>query len=402
MGWLRMDRATLTVTVELASGTLSETKNQRDQALDRLYEQIETTNAERNFVDQAFNASPDAAYTTLIAAQAEQPVDYLLAMQRTLARHRAAEAAGHREWMAKQMTAARKYAALAAQALRPATQSAEDEAAKLKSAPYAMRRPAPAAAAFMDNLKRDGLSAEHRKALAAAGLDEKEIANYQAAMQATPAGEVGISIAELYVRIAEYKRLVAKDLNAFADGALTPYAEPRLVRFVVGNPHDRTELVELTIRRISIPADWKLSIVNAPLPVPSTPTAGGQKKADSPQVSEIRPGQRYQVTLPAKTEVRVASVVVPVGETGVNTTARWAVEGRIGNELLGGIVHEMHVPAMLADLQLPPIAPAATTTAASATAVWGFRSPLVWLAAAISVLLAGILFIAWRRKRSRA
>jgi hypothetical protein len=154
---------------------------------------------------------------------------------------------------------------------------------------------------------------------------------------------------------------------------------------IVANPRDESATVDLYVHRASLPADWKLSLVNAD-------DASADKSA--PQVQEITAGRHYRVTIPAKGQFKVASVVEPVG-LAENTTARWAVEGRIGNELLGGIVHEMNVPAELADL------PTVTPTTGAATA--GYRSLLVWLAAAISVLLiAGFLFMAWRRKRSRA
>jgi hypothetical protein len=291
---------------------------------------------------------PDPRYKQLAAAASDTPAGYLAVLTTSMERYQGAEAAGDREWMGRHLTAQRLY----------------------------LRRHAEA-------LRRAGDAAQKR----AEGLPRED-----------PLRTVLLDTATLYRESADEAERVPRPGGS--TGVEGKASAPVSQTFVVGNPHDRTELVDLTIRRVSIPVDWKLSIVNAPLPVPSTPAAGGQKKADSPQVSEIRPGQRYQVTLPAKTEVRVASVVVPVGETGENTTARWAVEGRIGNELLGGIVHEMHVPAILADLQLPPIGSAATTAAGSG--VRGFGSPLAWLAAAISVLLAGILFIAWRRKRSRA
>ena len=57
----------------------------------------------------------------------------------------------------------------------------------------------------------------------------------------------------------------------------------------------------------------------------------------------------------AKAQVRLDSVVIPVGEVGANTAARWPVEGKIGDELIGGLVHEMNVPNIISDLKLPPV-----------------------------------------------
>ncbi len=47
--------------------------------------------------------------------------------------------------------------------------------------------------------------------------------------------------------------------------------------------------------------------------------------------------------------------MIPVGEVGANTTARWAVEGKICDELILGMVHEMNVPYIISDLKLPPV-----------------------------------------------
>jgi len=121
--------------------------------------------------------------------------------------------------------------------------------------------------------------------------------------------------------------------------------------YAIGNPHDREETMHLSIRPISVPPDWKLSVVNA---------GSGQaaKPGDAPPkfpVVEREPGKHYAVTLPPKTEITVASVVVPMSEQGAWTTARWAVEGKIGDELVGGIVHELNVPYVVADLKLPDV-----------------------------------------------
>ena len=88
-------------------------------------------------------------------------------------------------------------------------------------------------------------------------------------------------------------------------------------------------------------------------------------------VAEVEPGRHYQVRLPAKGQIRLASVVVPVGVVGENTTARWAVEGRIGDELLGSMVHEMNVPAIVPDLELPPVGSGQSASSAGDLAMVG-------------------------------
>ena len=104
------------------------------------------------------------------------------------------------------------------------------------------------------------------------------------------------------------------------------------------------------------------------------------------------------MTLPAKAQVRVASVVVPVGEVGANTTARWAVEGKIGDELIGGMVHEMDVPYVIADLQLPPVGSKDEEELLPAL-------PKAWVRTvaqvAAGILVMGMLvatFVIWRRR----
>jgi hypothetical protein len=132
-------------------------------------------------------------------------------------------------------------------------------------------------------------------------------------------------------------------------------------------------------------------------------------------VSEFRAGLHYKVSLPAKGQVRVLSVVTPNGPVGNNTTARWAVEGRIGNELLGGLVHEMHVPAILPELELPPVTPvvaaaargqAAPLAAAAAAPSGGGGRWKAWaaggVAVALTVVMIIVVIVARRRRHADA
>ena len=127
--------------------------------------------------------------------------------------------------------------------------------------------------------------------------------------------------------------------------------------FVVGNPRDREATIELTIKRASVPRTWRLSVGTG-----DSLRAQGSLGA----VEELEPGKRYQVRLSPKGQVRVASVLTPVGPVAENTTIRWAVEGRIDKELLGGIVLELKVPSNLKDLDpasadaVPPTRPRVT------------------------------------------
>lgn len=182
-----------------------------------------------------------------------------------------------------------------------------------------------------------------------------------------------------------YEMLLAK--AAFYRRAAPGLRRKAQATYMVGNPHDKEQTIDLFIRPISIPPDWKLSVVNAE-------QATGQLRPGDPPtvlVREIEAGKHYAVTLPAKAQVQVASVLVPAGEVGEHTTVRWAVEGKIADELVGGMVHEMSVPDGIPDLERTPV---------------GANLPNSWrrIAAEIAaaVVLLGLLayfFIFWRRRR---
>ncbi|HVR45012.1 MAG TPA: hypothetical protein VMS56_16395, partial [Thermoanaerobaculia bacterium] len=88
-------------------------------------------------------------------------------------------------------------------------------------------------------------------------------------------------------------------------------------------------------------------------------------------------------------EIRVASVVVPYGPMAENTTARWAVEGRIRNELIGGMMHEVPVAASSG---LQPVA---------SVPAGGRRWMGMVLAAGIVLLTATVAAIVLLRRRGR-
>ena len=73
-----------------------------------------------------------------------------------------------------------------------------------------------------------------------------------------------------------------------------------------------------------------------------------------PVIKEVEPGKHYSVLLPAKGTVQVASVLLPVGEVGANTTVQWAVEVKIGEELIGGMMHELTCPTWSPTCSYPP------------------------------------------------
>jgi hypothetical protein len=203
-------------------------------------------------------------------------------------------------------------------------------------------------------------------------------------------------VVELYRSIAEARRQIAASLDQFAKEHRW-VSGPLGARFVVGNPHDREAVVQLLVRRVAMPAEWTVSLSEVE-PAP------GEKPAN--RLKEVEKGKRYEVRLPAGGQVSVMSEVTPVGVVAENTTARWAIEGMIGGELLSGIVQEVNVPAFLPDLHLPVIAAGQPQAAASREGVPGkqatngWQSNVIVVSAAVAFLIALAVVLLRRRKRA--
>jgi hypothetical protein len=390
-----MDRSMLQVAIELASDTAAGPGADRQQVLDALYKQLENVDAEHTFAQELLAEAPATQFSELVAAEGDQPIDYVIAARRSYARLKTAEATGERDWISKHNTAAKKYVALAVEALRRHATENEDSARKLQTERFAVRRPPDEAERFLEQLKRDGLSQEHRKLLSESGLTAEEIAAYQQTVRATPAAEIGMSMVELYSKIAEARRQLAASLDEFARDHRW-VSGPLGESFLVGNPHDRDALVVLVVRRVAMPPEWMISLSEAE-------SAAGEKPAQ--RLKEVEKGRRYEVRLPAKGEIRVVSEVTPVGVVAEHTTARWAIEGMIGEELIGGLVQEVNVPGFLPDLQLPGIAPVSQAQAAAGVsqpaAPSASRGTLMLIVGAALLLLMALAVMVWRHSRKR-
>jgi hypothetical protein len=140
------------------------------------------------------------------------------------------------------------------------------------------------------------------------------------AISADP-GSTGGSYDDLLLRQAELYRRVGTGLTGSSSRA-----------FWVGNPHDQEETIDLFVRPVSMPPGWKVTIVSA--------DSADQGASEFP-VWEIEPGKHYAVTLPAHRQMMLTTMVAPAGEVGAGTTTRWAIEGNIREELLGGVLQEM-------------------------------------------------------------
>ena len=334
--------AALQIMLELASDFESAEPSVRVETLDLIDKEDDLSSKEIVLGNGALAGVQDSHYRTLMPAQADQAFAYLDALHASYGRLKGAQTAGDREWIAKQLKASQEYAALAASALIIEAQVDERNADHLRASPFAVRRSPEQQAAFVENVKTNGLSSEHRKLLLDSGDSEEDIKLFQERLLETPPDQIGHSAVEWLSQIAASRRELASALNTFAQASPGAVVGTSSQTFVVGNPHDKEETIDLFIRPISIPPDWKLSVVDV-------------EEQAKVKVREIEPGRHYAVSLPAKVELNVASVVVPVGEVGTNTTARWAVEGKIGDELIGGMVHEMNVPYLIPDLKLPPV-----------------------------------------------
>ena len=389
-GWMGMDRSMLQIAIEFASEGPAARGAEREEALDRLYWELVLVNTEQIFADEVLSVRPELPFTEVVAPEGTTPIDYLFAAHRSLARRKSAEDATDRDWMSRHHTAAKRYLVLAAEGLRREAAENDDVAAKLRTQRFAMRRPADEAERVLAELTAKGLSEEHRKLMTDRGLTPDDIAAYQKKLQRMPAAQLGMSMVELHEKIADARRRLAASLEgSMQHGGAA--AKTLGETFVAGNPMERESVVQLHVRRVAMPPEWTISLRAA---------ESAQAQAAG-QLREVEKGRRYEVRLPAGGQIGVVTEVVPVGVVAENTTARWAVEGFIGGELVGGVVQEVNVPGFLPDLQLPPIAnvpqpaPGAPPAAARPS-----RVTLLFAAAGVLLVIAAALLLLRRRKRA--
>lgn len=340
----------------------------------------------------------DPEYEQLAAAASDTAAGYLEAVIISMERYQGAEAAGDREWMARHLTARRLYLKRHAEALRRAADAMQKSAESLPpDEPGALSTVQAAQDRFFERWRRgERFSQDQRKWFKEVGISEERATAAIDTLAASKEIPPAKSLRTLLLETATLDRESADEAERVArpggsTGVEGKAGAPVSQTYLVGNPHDREETVDLFIRRASVPPEWKLSIVDA------EPASVGQPQT---RVQEVEAGRHYRVRLPAKGQLTVASVVVPVGIVGENTWARWADEGKIGDELIGGIVHEMHVPGFLADLKLPPVAPAPPSPAAASpagAARWVMPAAIA-AAALLAVAIVVVLLVRFRRK----
>jgi hypothetical protein len=280
--------------------------------------------------------TPPSLAAALGAALASQlgSVSLCQAVLVSLERYQGAKAASDDVAANRQLVAYLNYSVAAAQALAGAARLVED----FTAAGRAWGQPDVVVTADQvrmgqRRLASDGLPGELRAVFAWLGVSEELLNDVilPGVMSVDPEKAAGGYEEKLREQAALYRQISA---------ALTS-SSPR--ECWVGNPHDREETIDLLIRPVSMPPDWKVRIANAE----QAGTAGqGKSGRDEPEfpVREIEAGKHYAVTLPAKRQVKLLTMLTPAGAMGAHTTTRWSVEGRIGDELLGGVVHEMTLP----------------------------------------------------------
>ncbi len=350
---------------------------------------------------------PDAAYQRLATAASDTPSGYLDALTTSVERYQGAEAAGDREWMTRHLTARRLYLGRHAEALRRAADAMQKRAEGLPpDDPSASSTVRAEQDRFFERWRRgERFSQDQRKRFKKMGISEERAMAAIDTLAASKESPAAKSLRTSLLETATLYRNSADEAEGIASAGVSTgvegkKGEPVSHTFLVGNPRDKAEAVDLFIRPMAMPPGWKLSVVDSPEPLKEP--APKSKEQPTKRVQEVVPGKHYRVSLPAKGEIQVASMAVPVGEVGMNTTARWAVEGKIGDEMIGGMVHEMHAPGILPDLQLPPIgATVETATPQGAVArSWWSRSTVYLVVVGASLLVAGtILIVLWRRSR---
>ena len=160
------------------------------------------------------------------------------------------------------------------------------------------------------------------------------------------------------------------DSNLVASGGLRS-------TFTVGNPTNAPATIQLKVRSIDVPANWKMDL--------------------SASTPELQPGATQKVTL----------TLTPMGASVRGQQYRLAVEGYIGRQLIGGVEVQLAAPPQPVEVSLSPPVPAADAAPAvsQTPAPSGSRRNLtliVTVALLVALTIAVVVFWSWRRlRRSR-
>ena len=190
--------------------------------------------------------------------------------------------------------------------------------------------------AYQDRLRTQGFTADEIDAAHLVGMTDAEIEELlQQRLAVDPASMAGsvtqsmtnhavalraLSNAILYPVDVPFSISISGGLNLAVEAG-EPVQNDNLTRLfarettiLVGNPYTQTATVVLKIRPIDLPPDWIVSV--------------------SPASATLAPGESLTVT------VRY----VPGTPVPQATTVRFAVEGYIGSDLIGGVVVDSLIP----------------------------------------------------------
>ena len=206
--------------------------------------------------DQALAADPpDPNYQQLAAAPTDTSVGYKEALRVSMERFQGAQEANDSEWLARQFTAMQLYQKLIAQALRGEADAQQKQADQLPADnPQTLAQLQAAQSAMLDRLCwGEGFSPEAVKELQAAGLSDAEIQALIKDLLAQNGPPVKSLRTTLLDMATEY-RTEASDYDWIATRPIASETgnsagQPLLQTYLVGNPHDEAETVDLFIAR---------------------------------------------------------------------------------------------------------------------------------------------------------
>ena len=342
---------------------------------------------------------PAQQYRGLAVAESDTTPGFIAATQTSMERYRAAQANGDADWMARHLKAMQLYLKRAGDADRRAADEDQKQSALAASDDKELASAQTAVNDWTARAKHSGTSADDLAKLQARGMladaaksFAADLASYDQPLQLKDARAMLSDSAALRRSTGDQ----ADQISALSpDQGLA--GESFVQTYKVSNPHDKQETVDLYIHPLAMSPMWKVFIANVTDPSQLSGNSNPQPKYP---VNEVQAGDHYSVTLPSKAEVELASVLVPGGDVGANTVSRWAVEGRIGDDVIGTMVHEMIVPHMVADLALPPVGSKEQFEEGTALASNNQAHILVAVVTAVvGVLLLAFLILFWRRKR---
>jgi hypothetical protein len=376
---------------------------------------------------------PDAHYQTLAAPQHETPADYIGAITRSWERLQGAKAADDREWTRRHLTALKAYERRLAELHRAALQQVQTG---IPAAGADFREDAQAAlqarAQFRQHLRTEGLGESDLSVSRQAAIDDVAVRRTARSLmeygvpddlgQPNPDLPLFESYGAVLRAMAETEAQAADVAQGLSDERPSARQPGETLgeftqTFTVSNPEPQRREVALTFRRLALPASWTLQLLR-PRPTSAATVAAHDHDAEAPgggpELKEQEAGKAYSIVLDPGQQVRLTSALIPVGPAGEDTSARWAVEGRIDGKLIGGIVQEMYVPATVEGLRLPAVGTPDTVTAATLAAGTPAAAPPTaasapagpgaarWLWPVLAVLAAAVVaavVVTGRRRR---